>query len=213
MKTLHFSPSLQEEDLLQMKELLLQGEVIAFPTETVFGLAVDWQNEKAIEKLFELKKRPSNNPMTLHLSSIEMAEELAVDIPSSFYKLTRHFWPGALTIILKKNARVSERISKEETIGLRMPNHSITLPWIEKMGGILLGTSANLSGMPPCLSLEEVMVFFEGKIAAIIDGKEGSCKRASTVLSLVSKPPRIFREGPITKKQIEEVLEEKILLL
>ncbi len=201
---------LQEVDFQEIKSLLLKGEVIAFPTETVYGLGVDWQNEHAIEKLFALKNRDPNHPMTIHVSSDLVVKEIAVEIPPSFYELIQIFWPGPLTIVLKKSSCISSKISRNETVGVRMPFHAGLLFLIEKMGGAILGTSANISGQPPACRAEAVSRAFMGKIAALIDGGEVFCKKASTVLSLADDPPRLFREGPISKERIEEILGKKI---
>jgi L-threonylcarbamoyladenylate synthase len=201
---------IREEDFQEIRRLLIQGEVIGFPTETVYGLGVDWKNDAAIEKLFNLKNRPANNPMTLHVSSTLVVKELAVEIPPSFYELASIFWPGPLTIVLKKAPCISSKISRGETVGVRMPKQELALLLIEKMGGILLGTSANLSGKPPASSAEEVGLVFAGKIAALIDGGVVFCNKASTVISLAEDPPRLFREGPISKERIEKILGKKI---
>ncbi len=211
MQTRLFSQNLQANECLEIKELLLQGEVIAFPTETVYGLGVDWKNEEAIEKLFVLKKRPKQQPMTLHISSMTFVEQVAVGIPPSFYKLAKQFWPGPLTIVLPKSPMVSSKISEKVTVGVRMPAHPCLLYLIEALGGALLGTSANLSGHTALCRADDVLAQFEGKIAAFIDGGEIAGKKASTVLSLAVLPPRILREGPVSKEAIEQLLGTCIL--
>jgi L-threonylcarbamoyladenylate synthase len=212
MQTRHFfSDQLRESDYEEIKALLLEGQIVAFPTETVYGLGVDYRNEEAIERLFALKHRPLHNPMILHVSSPTVVERVAMDIPDYFHDLAKEFWPGPLTLVLKKRAEISSKISKD-TVAVRMPAVTETCALIEKMGGVLVGTSANLSGQAPFFSASELMKEFSGKIGAVIEGKEAFYKMASCVLSLVENPPRIFRMGPIPIERLEKIIRSQILI-
>lgn len=194
------------ENILKAAKFIKEGKIVAFPTETVYGLAADPRNEKALKKLYELKKRPLNKSFIVHLGKISDVEKVAVDIPKSFYLLAEKFFPGPLTLVLRKNPGLSPLISNDDTIAVRMPNHSMALRLIELVGYPIIGTSANLSGQDNLFTAKDVEYHFKEKLAAILDGGECSLKTPSTILSLLIKKPLLLRRGSITYEEIEKVI-------
>jgi L-threonylcarbamoyladenylate synthase len=189
-------------------ELLKQGDVVAFPTETVYGLGAAIFNPTAIQAIFSVKGRPSDNPLIAHLSDLEQVKAIAIDIPKEFYTLAEAFFPGPLTIVLKRHPNVPDLVSAGlPTIALRMPKHPLAIALIRGVGEPLVAPSANLSGKPSSTSARHVLEDFDGKIAAVIDGGECSIGIESTVLSLLDpEHPVILRPGSITADEIESVL-------
>ena len=205
---------LVQNSIFRAAALLKAGEIVAFPTETVYGLGAPLFNREAIEKIFIAKGRPRDNPLIVHLAHIEQAEEIAINIPSSFYILAKAFWPGPLTLIVTKHPNVPSTVSAGlETIALRLPAHPIARSLIEEVGEPLVAPSANLSGKPSSTTAGHVMEDFEGKIAAVLDG--GACQIGieSTVLDLrEEKRPTLLRPGSITREEIEAVLGYEVAL-
>ena len=198
-------------DVSNFQDLIAKSEVFAFPTETVYGLGVSWQDEKAIEKLYALKKRVRDKPMTIHISNLDQIDQIAIDIPDEFYLLAEAFFPGPLTIILKKHSGVSDLISSDNTIGIRMPSHDFCLKIIDCAGGAIVGTSANMSGEKNLTTAQEVYQHFYGQIGVIYDGKTARLQRASTVLSLEKNIPTILRKGVVSASQIEKVIKKPVV--
>lgn len=204
MNTLLLNPD--DQGIAVAAELLLRGELVAFPTETVYGLGAPVFLPTAIAKIFHVKKRPQDNPLIVHASSIEEVSRVASNIPDIFYKLAEAFWPGPLTIILPKNACIPPIVSaNQETVGVRVPAHPIAKRLIAAVGMPLVAPSANLSGRPSSTRKEHVLEDFEGRIAAVLDG--GPCQYGleSTVLSLIPRPT-ILRPGAISLNEISKVL-------
>ncbi|MCI0382214.1 MAG: threonylcarbamoyl-AMP synthase [Chlamydiae bacterium] len=197
-----------EKDLAFAADLLKKGEVVAFPTETVYGLGASIFRPDAIEKIFQAKKRPRDNPLIAHISGLHQIETIAVEIPDFFYRLAETFFPGPLTLVVKKHPNVPKQVSGSlDTIAIRFPNHPIAQKLISLVGVPLVAPSANLSGRPSPTEANHVLQDLEGRIAAIIDG--GICKIGleSTVIDLVSSPsPILLRPGKINRKEVEEVL-------
>lgn len=185
-------------------ELLKNGGVVAFPTETVYGLGASAWNEAAIKQVFELKGRPSDNPLIVHVSSYPQVKQLAVDISPEARTLMQKFWPGPLTLVFRKTPRVPGMVSAGlDTVAVRMPNHALALDLI-RQAGPLVGPSANKSGGPSPTNAAHVRTDF-GTSVPVVDG--GSCVVGleSTVLDVTSKPFRILRPGVITADIIKEV--------
>lgn len=206
MKTRIFS--IQEID--KAAELLQRGELIAFPTETVYGLGAPIFNEKAVQQIFQVKGRPQDNPLIAHIAELKDVERLAVEIPHLFYPLASVFFPGPLTVVLKRHPQVPSIVSAgQDTIAIRMPEHPIARALIKSVGEPLVAPSANLSGRPSSTTAAHVLHDFNGKIAGIVEGGECSYGLESTVVDLVSfERPTILRPGKITKEQLEAVIGE-----
>lgn len=199
---------LNEKEVFRAAHLLKAGELVAFPTETVYGLGAPLFNVDAIERIFVAKGRPRDNPLIVHLSDVTQATKVAEELLASFFKLAAAFWPGPLTLIVKKRAVIPSIVSAGlETIALRLPAHSLAQRLIEEVGEPLVAPSANLSGKPSSTTAEHVIEDFEGKIAAVLDG--GACQVGieSTVIDLRDeKRPVLLRPGSITQQEIETIL-------
>lgn len=211
MKTILTKPT---EDMIELaSKLIIQGEVVGVPTETVYGLAGDSTNPNAIKKIFEAKGRPSDNPLICHISNFEMFKKVAKTIPDDAIALAEAFWPGPLTIIVKKSDYVcAESTANMDSVGVRMPNNKVALEIIEKSGVPFSAPSANLSGKPSPTTAEDVFADMNGKIPLIIDGGETDAGVESTVVSVIDKSPIILRPGVITKEMMEEVLHKEVLI-
>jgi len=192
-------------------EALLRGDPIGLPTETVYGLAAPIFDEKAIKRVFELKGRPQDNPLIAHISHLDQVHQIAIDIPEAFYELAKVFFPGPLTIVLKKHPDVPAIVSGGlDTIAIRMPSHPLAKEIIQGVGQPLVAPSANISGKPSSTCVEHVKEDFLEQLACIVDGGPSVYGLESTVLSLVHPKPTILRPGEISKEQIEKVLQGKI---
>ena len=207
MNTKVFSKkNLSEQNLKNIVDYLNESQVIAFPTETVYGLGAHMFKEEAIKKIYALKKRDKNKALIIHLGAIEDVKKVAIEIPNDFYVLANRFFPGPLTIILKKNPEISSLISSDSTIALRMPDNLYTQKIINLLGSPIVGTSANISNHKSPVSAKIVLDAFLNKIPAVIDTGECELKIPSTIISLVDKPYKILRTGSISKDQIDKVL-------
>lgn len=195
-------------------KLLKAGSVVAFPTETVYGLGACIHLPGALHEIFHVKGRPLDNPLIVHISKKEQAERFGMDLPKTYYKLVEAFSPGPLTLIVKRAADVSALVSAGlPTIALRIPNHEAALALLEEVGSPLAAPSANLSGKPSPTCIQHVLDDFSGKIPAVLDGGDCVIGIESTVVDLVSfSHPTLMRPGSISKESIEEVLGHSIHL-
>jgi L-threonylcarbamoyladenylate synthase len=185
-------------------DLLKNGGVVAFPTETVYGLGASVWNETAIRQVFELKGRPADNPLIVHVSCYPHVKQLALDISPDARLLMQKFWPGPLTLVFRKTAAVPEIVSGGlPTVAVRMPNHALALDLI-RQAGPLVGPSANKSGRPSPTRAAHVREDF-GSTVPVVDGGECQIGLESTVLDVSSTPFRILRPGVITAEIILEV--------
>jgi L-threonylcarbamoyladenylate synthase len=187
--------------------LLCQGKLVAFPTETVYGLGARLADAEAIHSLFQVKGRPSDNPLIVHVQSLEEVEALAHEIPPLFYRLAEGFWPGPLTCILKARPGLSSpALAGLDSIALRWPAHPIACELIRRVASPLVAPSANRSGKPSPTCVAHVMEDFEGKIAAVVEGGVTEWGIESTVISLLGDQPMLLRPGSITQAALEAVL-------
>jgi L-threonylcarbamoyladenylate synthase len=205
---------ISSSDLEKAAQLLKAGELVAFPTETVYGLGAHAFQPKAIQKVFEAKGRPSDNPLIIHLSDISQIETVARDIPEELHSLAKAFWPGPLTVILKRHPSVPLiACAGLESVAVRIPNHAIAKELIVKVGAPLVAPSANLSGKPSATSARHVLEDFQGKIAGVIDGGEATIGIESTVVSLLEPAsPLLLRPGSITKEDLERVMQRVVVI-
>ncbi|MBU8905872.1 threonylcarbamoyl-AMP synthase [Desertibacillus haloalkaliphilus] len=196
----------------EIKEAALwisEGEVVAFPTETVYGLGGNALEDDAIAKIFEAKGRPSDNPLIVHIATKQQVEELAADIPEMASKLMDAFWPGPLTLILRKQAAIAEKVTAGlDTVALRMPDHPVALALLEVAGVPVAAPSANLSGKPSPTTARHVDRDLHGKIAGIVDGGATGIGVESTVVDCTGDVAMVLRPGGITAEQIAEVVGE-----
>lgn len=192
-------------------DLIKRGEVVALPTETVYGLAGDSTNPKAIEKIFAAKGRPADNPLIAHISNYEMFKKIAKLISEDTKKLTEAFWPGPLTVVVPKSDYLcGESCAGLDSVGVRMPKNAFAREVIELSGVPFSAPSANLSGKPSPTNAHDVFEDMNGKIPLIIDGGECEAGVESTVISMLEETPVLLRPGVITKTQIEGVLKKTI---
>lgn len=191
--------------------LLRQGEVVAFPTETVYGLGADATNPKALRKVFLAKQRPMDHPLIVHIGSEAELDMWVREIPEVAYPLMKAFWPGPLTLIFKKSPQVVDLITGgQDTVGLRMPNHPVALELLRAFGGGLAAPSANRFGRISPTTMSAVIDELEGSIAGVMEGGQCEVGVESTIVDLSHGEPRILRPGMITVSQIEKVLGKKI---
>lgn len=193
------------ESLEQLIEAIKQGEVVAFPTDTVYGLGCDAKNFLALKQIYELKHRPDEKPLILFVASKEKVSEFASEIPQVAKQLMDCFWPGPLTIVLPKKSEVSTHISAGlGTIGLRMPNHPQILRLLKQSELTLATTSANLSGEPAAVCAETVEAVFGDRVVTLA----GHANRQvpSTVIEVTANTYKILREGAISHQEIEHCL-------
>ena len=194
-------------------QLLSDGELVAIPTETVYGLAADATNRSAIDKIFAVKGRPKNHPLILHLASIDQLSDWAIEIPSSLSILATHFWPGPMSLLLKKHPNVLNEITGgSDKICIRIPNHPITLSLLRMLNKGIVAPSANLFGRVSPTSAKHVLDDLDGKISAILDGGQCEVGLESTIIDLTEKKPTILRPGGLSLLEIEKVLNEKIIV-
>ncbi|WP_421774497.1 L-threonylcarbamoyladenylate synthase [Gracilimonas sp.] len=192
-------------DLSRYIDLIKKGNVVAFPTETVYGLGADAWNPTAIQKIFSIKGRPSDNPLIVHVSEEDQVHEFSDHIPNSAHTLIEEFWPGPLSLVLPKKTTVLDAVTAGlDTVAIRMPDHDIALELISNAGP-LVAPSANKSGRPSPTRAEHVLVDF-GEEFPVIDGKATKVGLESTVLDLTGDQPEILRPGSISRKEIEDIL-------
>lgn len=194
-------------------EIISAGDVVAIPTETVYGLFADATKADACANIFKAKDRPQDNPLIVHISDYEMWQDTVAEIPEDAMKLAEAFWPGPLTIILKKKDIIPDEVTAGmDTVGIRMPSHPVVLEIISKTRLPLAGPSANRSGRPSPTDAQTVFDDMTGRIPLVLDGGECNIGVESTVVSLAGKQPILFRPGFITKAQMEDVLLKEVIL-
>jgi len=191
---------------------LLEGFLVAFPTETVYGLGADASNEKAVSRIFEIKGRPLDHPVIVHISSTDQIEQWAVNIPKYAYTLAEKYWPGPMTLILNRSSNAKDWITGgQSTVGIRIPNHEIALSLLEefkKVGsGAIAAPSANKFGRVSPTSFQHVQDELSKDLTVrdvVLDGGNSAIGIESTIIDCTQDQPRILRPGFITKKMIEE---------
>ncbi len=198
-----------KENISSVASELKKGEIAAIPTETVYGLAANALDENAVAKIFKAKGRPADNPLISHISELQMLDLIAKNVPQSAYKLANAFWPGPLTLVLKRGSFVCDAVCAGlDTVAVRMPSHEIARQIISEAKVPLAAPSANKSGKPSPTTAQEVLSDMQGEFEYIIDGGKCEFGVESTVLSLAdeNEKPLLLRPGSVTKQQIEKVL-------
>lgn len=200
---------INKEGIKIAAKIIKEGGLVAFPTETVYGLGANALNAKAVKRIFEVKKRPADNPLIIHIADFEQIYELAKEVPSKAKLLAKKFWPGPLTIVLPKKENVPKITTGYlETVAIRMPCHEIALELIKESNLPIAAPSANISGKPSATCAEHVIEDFYGKIECIIDGGPTSIGVESTIIDITTEPPILLRPGGISKEEIEKVIGE-----
>ena len=206
MNTLLLSGT-NDKDIQTAAQVLASGGLCAIPTETVYGLAADAYNGQAVKKIFEAKGRPQDNPLIVHISDISALYDLWDYVPEQALRLAQEFWPGPLTMVMKKTDKIPHEVSCGlDTVGVRFPEHPVARRVIELAGVPLAAPSANLSGKPSPTLASHVVEDMQGRIDAILDG--GACQVGveSTVVDMTGDVPRVLRPGAVTEEMIAEVL-------
>ena len=201
-----------EETAVIAAKIIQDGGLVAIPTETVYGLGADGLNPDAVDKIYEAKGRPKDNPMILHVTGMEQVEGLCCNIPSAAYALAEKFWPGPLTMVLPARNHIPKRTTGGlSTVAVRCPDSAITRQIISLSGTAIAAPSANLSGKPSTTTAAHVLHDHDGHIDAVIDG--GACRVGveSTIIDLTETPARLLRPGGITPAQLRSVLGEIVV--
>ena len=189
--------------------MLRSGGLVAFPTETVYGLGADALNAGAVRKIFEAKGRPSDNPLIVHVASLEIACHFTTAISDKGLKLAKRFWPGPLTLVVERKAIVPDIVTAGlNTVAIRIPNHPVTLDLLKRFEGGIVGPSANISGRPSPTSAEHVYHDLNGKIDIILDAGPTTIGMESTVIDVTIDPPAILRIGGLSREEIEKEIGE-----
>ena len=209
--------NIEEKLINDAARIIKEGGLVAFPTETVYGLGANGLNPEAVSQIFRAKGRPQDNPLILHVDSIQALEDLVLEIPDQALRVMEEFWPGPLTILFKKSARVPDIITAGlDTVALRMPDNPIALGLIKAAGVPIAAPSANISGRPSPTSSDHVVQDLRGKANMIIDGGMTGIGLESTVLDLSGPVAMILRPGGVTledlKRIIPEVVEDSSLM-
>jgi len=186
--------------------ILRNGGLVAFPTDTVYGLGACFDNLDAVERIYRVKKRPRNMALPLLLADISQIMEVAVSVPPVAWLLARRYLPGGLTLVLPRAKSVPDMVTGgDETVAVRIPDHPVTIALIKGLGAPIIGTSANISGRPSTLTADEVRSQLGDKVDMVIDG--GRCKGGieSTIIDIIGDVPRLLREGAISREELEKV--------
>lgn len=187
-----------KEIIAKASEIIKKGGLVVFPTETVYGIAANLLDKKAIERLYKIKNRPVNKPFTVHISDLKTIEGMGCKVTGQARRLIDKFWPGPLTIILKSKDKRS--------IGFRMPSNRVALDLIKASRVPIIAPSANLSGRIPPASAADILKDLDGKVDMVLDGGNAEIGVESTVVDLTVKPAKVLREGAIESKQILKYL-------
>lgn len=200
---------IDEEKIIKCAKILNDGGTVAFPTETVYGLGGNALDPKAIRKIFEAKGRPSDNPLIVHIASMDEILPLVKQVPNRARQVMDSFWPGPLTLIFEKSDIIPDEISAGlPTVAIRMPSHPIALELIKQAGVPIAAPSANISGRPSPTKAEHVIEDLLGRVDAIVSGGSSDIGVESTVLDLTGDIPTILRPGGVTKEMLEKILGE-----
>ncbi len=188
-------------------DYMLDGFVIAFPTDTLYGIGCDVFNSEAIDTVYSIKERPKDKPINVLISEINQIYDVATNIKPIFFELSERFWPGGLTIVVERNSSVPDNIASNlNSVGVRMPDNNIVQQLIKLAHTPIAATSANLSEQPSALKAKTVLEYFEGKIPCIIDGGPTDLGKPSTILDISAKTPKIVRSGVISGDELREII-------
>lgn len=197
------------ETVAEAADCLREGGLVAVPTETVYGLAANAPDGKAVRRIFETKERNPEKPLSVLVSGMEMVEKYTGNIPASAYRLAERYWPGPLTMVLEDLGYLPAVVtSGTGTLGVRCPDHPMTLALIQKLGAPLAAPSANPAGLPSPKTAQAVLDYFDGRIEGILDGGPCAVGVESTIVDLTGESPRILREGGIPAEELLGFLKE-----
>ena len=209
MNTIVFHPESDPAAIQEAAAILRRGGLVGIPTETVYGLGADALNEEAVSRIFLAKGRPQDNPLIIHVPDASWLEQYCRDVPPEAYRLAERFWPGPLTMILPRRDIVPlQTTGGLETVGVRCPDHPVTLAIIRAAGVPIAAPSGNTSGRPSPTTAAHMIEDMDGKIDGIVDGGPCTVGVESTIIDLTETPARLLRPGGITLEQLEAVLGE-----
>lgn len=209
---LHVTSDSEKDKLIEAAKMLINGGLVAFPTETVYGIGANALDVAVVKKIYEAKGRPSDNPLIVHIGDASEASHYVDHIPEIALPLMKAFWPGPLTMIFNKNQRIPDEITGGlSTVALRVPSHEVARQIIQLSGLPIAAPSANISGKPSPTEASHVIEDLSGRVDMIVDGGDANIGLESTVLDLTSDKPMILRPGGITKAMIEDVIGEVTL--
>jgi L-threonylcarbamoyladenylate synthase len=187
-------------------EVLQRGGVIAFPTDTVYGIGASLQHPEALRRIYDLKGRQPDKPLPILISRPEVVDQLSPDVDERLIELAQHFWPGALTVVMPAADHLPAEVkAPDNTIGVRLPNHSIPLTIADHAGGAIVATSANLSGQEAAHTASEIRDAFGGAIDVILDGGFAPAANASTVIRVTNSDIEVLREGVISAGDLRAI--------
>jgi len=192
------------EKIQHAADILKDGGLVIFPTETVYGIGANMLKKETIARLYAVKQRPKDKPFSIHIDNLQQVEEFAADIPAVAYRLMRRFWPGPLTLILKGK--------EQQTVGLRYPDEEIALEIMRLAGVPVVMPSANLSGNPAPVDFQQAIKDLKGKVELAIDAGRTKLAKESTIVDASSLPTKIIRQGAISQEAVEEITQKKVLL-
>jgi L-threonylcarbamoyladenylate synthase len=194
-------------DIEEAARILMGGGLVAFPTESFYGLAANAMDEDGIRRIFSVKERQDKNPVLILIPCLDMLDTLVSEIPATAKELIRRFWPGGLTMVFHAGPGISSLLTANTgKIGIRLSSHPIATALTRNAGVPITGTSANLSGQPPCTNPEDVIDSIGERIDLIIDSGKTFGGKGSTILDVTTQPPSILREGMISPSEIKKIV-------
>ena len=206
-KYINLENKLDYEELKIPAKIIKEGGIVIFPTETVYGIGTNGLDKEAIKRLYEVKQRPLNKPISLLVNNIEMVNQVAKNISKLEYKIMQNFFPGPLTIILEKKDIVPDILTANtNTVGIRMPSGEIARKLIEYAGVPIATPSANISGKPSGTNIKDIQKDFEGKVDYFIDNGESKLGIPSTIVRVINNEVHILRQGSISKEEINNIV-------
>ncbi len=210
-KIYNWSENINENELDNCIEVLRNGGIVIFPTETVYGIGTNAYCEKSVEKIYEIKERPEEKPLSILVSNVNEISKYAIINNSMEEQIIKNFMPGPITIILEKRPEVFNYItSGKNTIGIRIPDNKIILKILEALKLPIVAPSANISGYPSGIELNEILPDFENKVDICIDGGKSELSESSTIVQVVDNEIKVLRQGKILKQDIENILNKKL---
>lgn len=210
-KIYNWSENINENELDNCIEVLRNGGIVIFPTETVYGIGTNAYCEKSVEKIYEIKERPEEKPLSILISNVNEISKYAIINNSMEEQIIKNFMPGPITIILEKRPEVFDYItSGKNTIGIRIPDNKIILKILEALKLPIVAPSANISGHPSGIELNEILPDFENKVDICIDGGKSELSESSTIVQVVDNEIKVLRQGKILKQDIENILNKKL---
>jgi L-threonylcarbamoyladenylate synthase len=200
-------PATSGKGLRLARHLLREGEIVAFPTDTVYGVGANAFERWAVRQIFTIKQRPPDKALPVFVYQIDDLNQVARRVPNEAWPMLQHFWPGALTVVLFKNPKIPDEVTAgQETVAVRIPDHPVCLELVTRMGRPLAVTSANLSGQPTPPTAQGVAAQLGRNLPLVLDGGPSPAPQPSTIIDLSATPPRLLRSGPVSLEHLRGFL-------